>query len=131
MKLRSIIALLLCVAALSFTAAAADPGPTGSLYVYLDPNTINQQLCYIPLDGSGYSVNCPFDTSPEYGMTIGTHTVVASYPNGDSNFYAATSDPLTFEIKDPKQHLVIGITASPNPAKKGQTGTFTITLTPQ
>jgi hypothetical protein len=60
------------------------------------------------------------------GLTVGNHTITASY-GGDTNFSASTSAPLTQTVN--KAATTTTVTGSPNPANTGQTVTFTATVT--
>jgi len=103
--------------AITFTAGVPSPGtPPGGSVNFFDGTA--------PI-GSATLANGSA-TITTSSLTAGAHTITAAY-SGDSNYGAATSNPLTETVEDFTLTAAGGGTASVSPA--GQTA-FTLTVTP-
>ncbi|MFP5226504.1 MAG: beta strand repeat-containing protein [Acidobacteriota bacterium] len=104
------------------TRASGTAIPTGSV-AFMNGST---QLGTGPLDGSGkatYSTSSP---------TAGTYSVTAVY-GGDTNFSGSTSSAVSLTVNTATSpgDFTLGTSASALTVTKGQSGTLTMTVTPQ
>ncbi len=60
-------------------------------------------------------------------LAVGSHSITAVY-SGDGTFAGSTSQPITQTVN--KANTTTLLTSSPNPSKRGQTVTFTATVSP-
>jgi hypothetical protein len=101
------------------TVAAASPGggtPTGSVTFFVDGVP---QLPTATLSGG-------VATLTSTSLTVGNHIVTATY-NGDTNFIGS-SGSLPIQVVN-KANTTTALTSSANPSEKGQSVTFTATVT--
>src|SRR4029077_1976885 len=101
----------------TFTAGVTSAGgvPTGTVS-FNDGATL---LGTGALDGTG---TASFSTT---GLSLGTHTVTASY-GGDTSFKVSTSASVSQLVRAPSTTV---LTAAPNPSTYGATVTLTATVT--
>jgi hypothetical protein len=122
------------------TTVTVTPTPTVTLVSSANPSSLNQPVVFTAtLSNTSATGTITFmdgatviGTSPvvngtaavtDSTLTLGTHTITASY-GGDSNYNAATSAPLTQTVNK----VSVTLASSLNPSTYGQPVTFTATL---
>ena len=95
--------------------------PTGTVTFTIDGNT---QTPAEPLVASGGQEIATF---PDPSLSVGTHTISATY-NGDSSFVSSAAAASLTQIV--KLGTTTAVSTSPDPAVVGQTVTFTATVVP-
>ncbi|MGI8310858.1 Ig-like domain repeat protein [Saccharopolyspora hattusasensis] len=102
------------------TVTLTPPGggtPTGSVTFTID----GVPQAPVPLVGNQASIALS-------GLSVGNHTVTATYTNTDGNYAGSTSNTVTQVVA--KANTMTTLTSSPNPSTPGQTVTFTATVIP-
>jgi hypothetical protein len=103
--------------------AASDVAPTGTVTFTIDGGTAMPGT--LVTDTGGKAV---FTFTPSQSLTVGTHTVVATY-SGDSNYDASTSHTLTEQIVAPVAGSVKAGDATAPLGLRGGDRTFSVDVT--
>lgn len=102
------------------TVTPTPPGggtPTGSVTFTID----GTPQAPVPLVGNQASITLS-------SLSVGNHTVTATYTNSDGNYTGSTSNTVTQVVG--KAGTTTTLSSSPNPSNPGQTVNFTATVIP-